>query len=70
MTLAPAPPGTTSAAPSASRMLTGRELQVVARVAQVGRTRPLLGLAEVTAKRHVRNIVNKLGLESRMQLAL
>jgi non-specific serine/threonine protein kinase len=66
-------PGDTTAAPSASAMLSEREREVVALVSRGFTNRQIaeaLVVSERTAEWHVANIRNKLGLTSRTQLAV
>jgi len=58
---------------SAAGALTRRERDVVALIAQGGTNRQIatrLGVTERTARTHVSNILGKLGLASRTQLAM
>lgn len=70
---AAAKPDFSSAAPLRSLGLTEREAEVLLWVAQ-GKTSPdialILGITEATAKKHVCNILEKLGLESRSAATL
>jgi two-component system nitrate/nitrite response regulator NarL len=61
-------------APSLDRLgLTDRELEIVAEIAAGSNNKDIgntLGISELTVKRHLTNIFDKLGLASRLELAL
>ena len=62
-----------NAAREAAKLLTARELEIVRLVARGGRNKAIgreLGITEGTVKIHLHNIYEKLGVESRMELAL
>jgi DNA-binding NarL/FixJ family response regulator len=65
-------PNARTRSPAPPEGLTGRELEVLRLVAR-GRTNPSiaheLGITEHTAKEHLANILDKLGLENRVQVA-